>query len=233
MKKRFRFLSLILTLVMCAALCVPAFAAARESYYPHESGSIPASGAGYNYLIHSTFYISISGYSRYASVWVEESNSKAIPANFIKATAVLCDSSGDAVITGAQRKSTGNETFLFANTNTSGDPSLCGAAGFVTVQGGGVVNAPEVYYGRSRQVAYDLAESLTEDGNYPVSARGETYGSAMLASRVGYAPDLVSAVGMDGVRGYIRFTDMIADNAAGDILSLYDLDGNVIGTFAV
>jgi len=233
MKKKFRFLSLILTLVMCAALCVPAFAAAREAYQPHASGKLPVSGAGYDYWIQSTLYTSVFGSSRYASVWVQEEYGKTIPANYIAITPALCNSSGETIISGSKMYSSGNGTFLFANTKTSGDPDLCGATGFVTVQGYGVVTAPEVYYGCSRQVAYDLTESLTENGKYPVNAYGETYGSAMLASKVGHAPDLVSAVGSNGVSGYIRFVDMIADNAAGASLPLYDLEGNVIGAFVV
>ena len=47
---------------------------------------------------------------------------------------------------------------------------------------------------------------LLENG-YPVNARGETYGSEGFSEWLGQ-PDLVLAIGKNGVQGYIRYTEM-------------------------
>ena len=82
-----------------------------------------------------------------------------------------------------------------------------------------------------------LAESmLTEDGTYPVNTAGETYGSVLLADMVGEDPDLISATNQKGVDGYIRVADVPTINpavstAAVQMIPLYDMNGNVIGSF--
>ena len=58
----------------------------------------------------------------------------------------------------------------------------------------------------------NLLDTLDENGDYPVNSKGEAYGSAMLASVVGYEPDLISAIGTDGIEGYLRLEDTIAAN---------------------
>lgn len=84
-----------------------------------------------------------------------------------------------------------------------------------------------------------LAENtLTEDDAYPVNAAGETYGSILLADMVGEDPDLLAAVNQDGVSGYIRNddilrTDRIVPEGAVNSIPLYDMDGNVIGSFEI
>ena len=42
------------------------------------------------------------------------------------------------------------------------------------------------------------------DGDYPRNSLGETYGSTLSESIVGYEPDLISAVSEDGTEGYIE-----------------------------
>lgn len=80
-----------------------------------------------------------------------------------------------------------------------------------------------------------LADEFLVNGEYPVNANGETYGSYSLRELVGYAPDLVRAVNEDGVQGYVRNTDKpmaaLSGDESGAFIPLYDKDGNVIGTF--
>ena len=45
------------------------------------------------------------------------------------------------------------------------------------------------------------------DGDYPRNSLGETYGSGLCASIVGYEPDLIAAVSDDGTEGYICFNE--------------------------
>jgi hypothetical protein len=80
---------------------------------------------------------------------------------------------------------------------------------------------------------------------YAVNSKGETYGSALSEHTIGVEPDLISAVGTNGVEGYVRADDLtpkvssieeaIEQNGKnGDILTipLYDVDGTtVLGEF--
>ncbi len=230
MKKMKKLASLLLVLVMSLALTVPAFAATRESYYSYDSNNSWASGAGYNYRMFSTFYLGINSSSRYAAVWVREDSNQIIPSGYVTARAILCDSAGDSFIEGGSKSSDGRDIFVTASTRTTGDTKACSAVGYVTIRGGsGQYTQPA--YPRNLRLNNELSKSLTADGKYPVNSRGETYGSVMLAYQVGQGPDLISAVNSDGVRGYVRADDFLSDNADGRLLSLYDLDGNVIGTF--
>lgn len=102
----------------------------------------------------------------------------------------------------------------------------------------------------SKTAALLALDGLDENGEYPVTADGETYGSALLAEITGYEPDLILAEGTDGATGYIRADDLRPDvNTPGEALAymdelarretsyrtipLYDLDKNVIGSFRV
>lgn len=85
------------------------------------------------------------------------------------------------------------------------------------------------------------------DGDYPKNAKGESYGSTLLAEYVGYAPDLkhMAAYPPEGrPEGYIREAELQKGGEALHGLSkeecphwtsipLYDSEGNVIGEYKV
>lgn len=104
------------------------------------------------------------------------------------------------------------------------------------------------------QAQPEIAPSPKAEGkskkDYPQNEAGEAYGSLSDAKSLNDAPDLISAVGVDGTSGYIKFTDMFEESpktpeeaikqqkqkiAAGDkFIPLYDKDGKtVIGKFIV
>lgn len=102
----------------------------------------------------------------------------------------------------------------------------------------------------SKTAALLAVNGLDENGEYPVTADGETYGSALLAEITGYEPDLILAEGTGGATGYIRADDLRPDvntpeealaymeelarsEARYEDIPLYDLDKNVIGSFRV
>ena len=82
---------------------------------------------------------------------------------------------------------------------------------------------------------------------YNINDNGETYGSALSEYTIGAEPELISAVGANGVSGYIKAADLTpkvssikealeqtAENASGRTIPLYAVDGaTVIGEFAV
>lgn len=96
--------------------------------------------------------------------------------------------------------------------------------------------------GAARALAYQL-----DDGNYPVSDKGKTYGSALLSEIVGHEPDLISAVGTDGQAGYVKYEDIkkpeienpseavsyMQDRLETYTVPLYDLQEEVIGEFEI
>lgn len=97
----------------------------------------------------------------------------------------------------------------------------------------------ELYYpGRSSQ-----QDAIT---SYPTNSAGETYGSYLDRHTVGYAPELIEAKGENGVYGYVRLEDFAPElDSLGEIqlwqdkvnednmIPLYDLNGNIIGEYAL
>lgn len=76
---------------------------------------------------------------------------------------------------------------------------------------------------------------------YAVNSKGETYGSALSEYTIGVEPDLISAIGTNGVKGYIKADDLtpkissieeaLAQNGKnGDIhtIPVYDVDGTTV-----
>jgi len=85
---------------------------------------------------------------------------------------------------------------------------------------------------------------------YEVNENGQTYGSALIRDELGYEPDLVSAMGVDGTLGYVYSVDLADDfmpsnpkealtwqleNAGkSKTIPLYDSDGkSIIGEFFI
>ena len=77
---------------------------------------------------------------------------------------------------------------------------------------------------------------------YDVNDNGETYGSALSDYTIGVEPDLISAIGTNGIKGYVKSTDLTPNYnspeeaieeqmvANGDtrIIPLYDYNGTTI-----
>lgn len=80
-------------------------------------------------------------------------------------------------------------------------------------------------------------ESLDDNCQYPVNQYGESYGPCVLADIVGEEPDLILAVGEDGVEGFVRAEELCADyDVLPDevvLIPLYDVNGVKIGSFAL
>lgn len=230
MKKMKKLASLLLVLVMSLALTVPAFAAARESTYETTSGIETGSGAGYDYEAYLSIYQGINSGACKAAVWVKETSRRCPPAGYMWAEATLYTSSG-RVRDVARASNSSNEYFIWPTTGMYGDCPT--ATGIVKLKGGDTIYFSDLSP-RNRSLLTALSAELTNDGGYPVNALGETYGSKLMAEIVGCEPDLVSAVGVDDVEGYVRSADLSAEvSESGAEIPLYDLNGNVIGRFEV
>jgi len=54
-------------------------------------------------------------------------------------------------------------------------------------------------------------QNLTTDPIFPVNQNGETYGPMGFVKTPGKEPDLVSAIGEDGIEGYLKKEDMFGE----------------------
>lgn len=91
------------------------------------------------------------------------------------------------------------------------------------------------------------ASAGIQDKKYSINRNGETYGNLLTAIYVGYESDLIEAIGINGVEGYVKSTDLnlplpsspseavkATKNATSRTINLYDKDGEeVIGLFQI
>lgn len=238
MKLRKRLSTVVVSILCLSMLCSIGASAAGDAEYDSKVSTF--SEAGYNYKAWSTLYVG-SGYR--AATYIQVTNGNA-PAGYMQYQARLYDMNGDELRT-SQTRTNASATNLDVVTTTSAPADAAYSRGWVAVkdsQGNYVVknlNATEtIARGRSAaetDIVDALKDTLDTDGQYPVNQNGESYGSALLSDIVGEEPDLIAAVGVDGVRGYIRPEESHAIyNVPIDQdvpIPLYDVNGNVIGTY--
>lgn len=247
MKKR--MMSLSLALALCLSLAVPALAAGpgaeRAGDAEYNSPSSTTTTNGYTYKYWSALYV---GTGFRASTYVQVTNGDA-PAGYIQTKARLFAEDG-SLLTETELKTTRTATNLeFSTTRSSAAQAAYsrGLVGFQDRYGSYTTHDAPRTETRSRAVNEGLLlQWLDEDGAYRVNQNGETYGSELLNEVVGASPELIAAVGVDGVRGYIRMEDRIPDLSTPEKLAaheaqmtqdreipLYDVNGNVIGTYLI
>lgn len=237
--------------VMAAAiafsLAVPAGAATTDpeslqplAYYdgtqdsPHKT----VYAGDYTYDCYATLYY---GSSSKACLWLVENGSQDGPASL---RACLYEN-GELIDNSSWDNS--NSYIHFVNTgNYSVSGSLAADGEYKAYHD---QSKSDFTSGWSRQAEHDYSgRSATKEAvsSYPVNQNGETYGSYLDRHTVGYAPDLISARGENGARGYIRLEDFApemmslaevqiwqASVDADNMIPLYDLNGNVIGEYAL
>ena len=85
------------------------------------------------------------------------------------------------------------------------------------------------------------ASATNQDKRYQINRNGETYGNLLTAISIGYEPDLIEAVGVNGIEGYVKSIDLnlpIPSNPSEAVqttkntnprtINLYDKDGKTI-----
>lgn len=236
MKTR-RILSVLLAAAMTCAMCLSVGAADVTPFaydLEKESTHKTVSAGSYSYDCYTTLYY---GSSSKGCLWAVEKNKKDVQAalkTYLYQNDNLVEEAG---------WSTSNSYIHLLNTKqraVSGDIRVEGEYKFYHDNGDYTSgSAPVVRYSTSRSAAERVAVT-----SYPTNARGETYGSYLDRNTVGQAPDLIAAIGENGVKGYIRLNDIApelftleeirqyqAQVDANPIIPLYDLDGKVIGSF--
>lgn len=222
MKKMKKLTSLLLVLVMSLALAVPAFAVGIYQ----KSIPVPRSSDGYTFSVWTEFIY--NGYE-YRATANSEAQGATPPSGYeVKITARLCDSSGKVL---KEKTVSGSGAYAMASTNGIADPASYAAKGEVSYNGNRRTIPGVTMNGAAFSKSRAFQELLGNANGYSVNSKGETYGSTMLAEVVGYEPDLISAVGVDGVEGYIRYDDVRPDTYRVGEIPLYDQEGIVIGTF--
>lgn len=236
-------LVLVLTTMMA---CVTSTFADYETSDP-----IYKTVGGVEFKIDSELYINGNRTFR-GAVYVVTVDQSLVPAKTILVQAELYEpNSAQAVCYSEWDYNDKADYWAYAVTPYYNSDNIVRAAGGVQIYDGTKyvpIEAPSTRYSsRSQDVSDELKATLDANGNYPKTANGETYGSGLLSSIVGYKPDLISAIGTNGLSGYIRNEDaspifvtkeeyeiyIVNLEAAGRKIPLYDLQGNVIGDFEI
>lgn len=211
----------------------------------HMSASKKVKGYKYSYHIHSGVFDYTSGADKgYCEGFVRIRNAehKNVPTGYLGGLPRLYDKSKKLIVSGKWKYN--GTPLLERNIYTS------------KIKGNG-----KYYYALSKARIYNgngydtytcnqtpLVKVSTRTTGYRVNKQGETYGSALDEEVIGGEPDLIEAVGIGGVEGYVRASDfeieddtpqIAAKNSISDgedsceIIDLFDKDGNVIGKFKI
>ncbi|WP_204791423.1 hypothetical protein [Oscillibacter sp. CU971] len=255
-----RLCSLTLALTLCLGLCISVSAKQAAIQYNTE----PTSIGGISQLKekYSSLYVGEDS-SAWASAWLRDKAGNTLSAGSLGVEARLYNKDGELCASTGMRYNTKPASFVSAVTTVSSE-GYCSFGHIRTIYfkdfdsfrvendkrltaGDDFTYLPE---SNSYKFPDKLLAVLKENENgYPVNSLGETYGSALL---VGYndnytmPPVLLSAVGSNGVHGYVREADLspylatrkdavayMSKLEKNRILPLYDRDGNVIGTFVL
>lgn len=252
MKKRFSaLLAGVLSVVMLGSVCAHAVAIETDP----EKFTVN----GVNYEMWSTLYKDGKNTFR-GSTWVSNPAQTRMPEGHFGVSTYLCDPTDTDIVYAekAMRYNSSTAYFYYQETNkayANDNGVICG--GEVAIYNGTRYEkrtAPQTrvtYPGRAADgTSKEVMALLDENGGYPVTAAGESYGPITLTEVVGSGPDLIWARGVDETKGYIRAEDLQPDvnnpeEAAAymaelknnpnkfRMIPLYDLEGNVIGSFEV
>ncbi|WP_312941951.1 hypothetical protein [Oscillibacter sp.] len=223
-------------------------AVAAETYDSGEASHGMVGETIYQYR--SALYASSSSKWR-AATWIQAADGKNVPAGYMKAKAFLYDGAGNLCkSTVMQTNSTEANYFCIVAPGVIGTgdyysrgevsqymgPAFSDSVQYTTLAAGTASKDDSA-------ILKTLKATLSKDGSYPVNALGQTYGSGLLASVVGYKPDLIAAIGTGNVKGYVRTDELdpytatpaeavaLEVSAKDSVLPLYDLNSKVVGTF--
>ena len=225
MKKKLS--ALLLALVLCLSIRVPAFA-----YETSVSGETPVE----NCHIWSELYKNGSRYNALTFVQADRGN---IPAEGVKVQAILYDklgevkASGESILTAAYPSHVADTQYRYIRESPARSQ---GVVYFRDPSGG--------YSSHQTKAAWEnMSRSVAtmEIAAIRVAASGKTYGSLLMAKTPEESPDLIAAIGTEGQSGYVAREDFLnpkddrCKNPAysGRHIPLYDLSGNIIGTFEI
>lgn len=243
--KRFRkMVSITLALVMCLSVAIPAFAGDYES----SKLSTEVAKRTYNYWSGL-----MTGSPNTGLAWVSEANynSTDLTAGWLGAKARVYNSNGSLLAESDMNYTTSETYFMVSGVDvrssnviySKGQVEIYTGTDYVTKDCPMTV---KVSGGATKSAAYLSEKAIEVMATYAVNAKGETYGSSMFSEKNGGNPDLISAIGNNGLSGYVR-DDELNFSVSTPIealvfqknmpstrtIPLYDLEGNVIDSFTV
>ena len=236
-----------LTKLAVTALCAALMLSSASADVVGKTSTKTVDGVTYKY--YAEVYVVSNGRYKAAATITRSDNQNIPSGTSVTAAALLYDTSGDVIRETEDREHDSGTSFAYVATSTTYSSRAVYGQGRYTVNDSKPFYS--IYTSTVREgtrsvpsadafVAQLASQTLTAGGQYPTNAAGETYGSGLLVNTVGEEPDLISAVGVSGVRGYIRSEDTFApdgaaaqDNAQGRAIPLYDLSGNVIDSFVI
>lgn len=183
-----------------------------------------------------------SGHTLEAVAEVITSNRKNAPAGYMGAQARLYTSSGTLKYSSSMVYNNTAVINVYAYSERTTSSGYFYAQSKVSFYNGNGYTS----YTANKSPNASVASVLDPNIGYSVNANNETYGSGLLADTLGIEPDLIAAVGRDGIEGYVRSEDLsptpsnpeeavfMAELAKTDrTIPLYSLDGEVIGEFFI
>ena len=248
-----KIMKVVVVLVLACTLFITASVSASA-----EAFSAWTTKQEYQYTYQFRAGMDVKPYAAFSTVYVQSNNGAPILAGFVGANAFLYWSTG-------QLKQTSGRIFnnvssptiqVYTSTTSYGTYYASGLVWFYTGNTQNGVPEYNVYHTESTPLqSYYSSKSNSPESivkleeiqnqGYSVNAKGETYGSGLCAGIIGEYPDLMSAVGINGKSGYVRFSDInyqptsIEDaiehstNLTETYVPLYDVEGNRIDWFIV
>ena len=218
------------TLALAVMIPLGTMAASYDSTHTYRTAN------GQQYEIWSTIYQDSDTVYRGAS-WAHTANSVEVPAESIGVGTGLYSSTGKIYAELEESYNSTPATFHYRST-------------------GRAILDDKNIYAQGKIKLFDSTLStlavttLESDGSYPTTASGETYGSELLANQVGEIPDLISAIGVNGIEGYVRANElypeintreearehmewMLQNTAGYREIPVYDLNGSIVDQFHV
>lgn len=246
MKKTRTLGRLCLSLLLCfAMLGCTAFAAEIEprARYSKESTHKAISADGYNFHAWTTAYY---GDDYCTSVWIENDSGEKFPTDMIELTAFVADQNKKVVRTRGPIHGGVGSSFLTVQCDPIDSyftPAYFSGKIKINYRGGGAYTgeSPTLRYENGKFQEYSSFSSARSVPDFPLNSQGLTYGSILDGE-----PDLVAAVGVDGVEGYVLYTDLCPEFFTtraldaynqrleeNNLIPLFDLELNRIGWFAI
>lgn len=238
------FLTFVLSMFM-----ITTTALADTSSNPYETPTIN----GHRYTFTSEVWTRGSGSSATVEAVARVAAETNVPTGYMGANARLYNSSGSLVKSSGTTYNTSSISAFYVysqRTSTWGQyyaqntGSFYNGNGYTTYTG---YKSPIqiISSSSSKSAGTARAEKVLEDlmskAEYDVNENGETYGSAISANTIGVEPDLIAAVGTNGVNGYIKAEELtpevstveealalMGENGSVRTISLYDVDGTTI-----
>lgn len=247
MKKK--LISIVLAGLMVAALCVPAFAA-----------SLMSGNREYNDIYGHDYYaftmLNTDRSTASANVFLvckdaDTQNVEYVPTGYMGINSQVMRQADKKIIvqTGMIYNTTPYYFVEYATAYTPFTGFVCGCGEVEIYNGTGYykAKAPQTPYADSTSTnRVSSSTELNKFIDYPQNSSGQTYGSKFYAEQAGGDPDLISAVGVGGVEGYIKSEDLnpkvnnpmeameyMVNFNSNRVIPLYDKEGVRIGSFVL